>query len=593
MKKRLIIWGLVALLIGSFFGFGSVGAENRIWIERAFRLTTTILNTAHTWVSSQTFTTVDINGGTIDGTTVGATTPAAGAFTTVKATTGATNGLILVSDASGNLSYGDPATYANAGLNSLVNPRGMAQGINMTAAASGSNGIQVADNANLDNDAGNFGYNIGVLLPDYTPAANVILAQKSDATNGWILSGVTTGYLRLTLNDTALDSTATLASVGVTDGYAVDIGFSVTRAAALDTVQFFVNGPQLGTDVTSAAEAGVTTTNAVSLYTMGTSAVRSAGRVYYSIPYNRARTAAEHLAFYKNGVDFADKWGSQTAEYITNQVDRDFSGANNWTNTNINSFDSAGDLSLTATAGGQYCQLTTGFTTLTAGYTYRISMDVANLVGTWGVYNQATTTLYGTVTANGRTTFYFTAGTTDGICVIANQTNSSGDFDNFTIIRTGATLNLQPEGIQPAPGQWLDSSTNKLHAIQPATGSSLIRPKRDFEINWANTWSGTTETQYVGGINQAILTGSPATGVTPYITEMWGVISGTTIEDVIYGDGSDTDRWVAITTGLASGITKFTVVNPTPDGTNYKMTIAPDAAFTGSIRTTVKGVILQ
>jgi len=48
-------------------------------------------------------TKVDIDGGTIDNTTIGSTTPAPGAFTTLKQTTGAGDGYIPVSDASGNL----------------------------------------------------------------------------------------------------------------------------------------------------------------------------------------------------------------------------------------------------------------------------------------------------------------------------------------------------------------------------------------------------------------------------------------------------------------------------------------------------------
>jgi hypothetical protein len=48
---------------------------------------------------------VDIDAGTIDATTIGGSTPAAGAFTTLKATTGAAANSTLISDANGNLSY--------------------------------------------------------------------------------------------------------------------------------------------------------------------------------------------------------------------------------------------------------------------------------------------------------------------------------------------------------------------------------------------------------------------------------------------------------------------------------------------------------
>jgi hypothetical protein len=122
--------------------------------------------------------------------------------------------------------------------------------------------------------------------------------------------------------------------------------------------------------------------------------------------------------------------------------------------------------------------------------------------------------------------------------------------------------------------------------MQPATGSSLMRPKRDFEVRWTNTWAGTHEAQYIGGFNQAVLP------VNAYIESIIGVISGATIEDIIIGDSSDPDRFVEITTGLAAGTVSFTLANRISDGTNRKLTVDPDANFTGSISFIIKGVIL-
>ena len=148
----------------------------------------------------------------------------------------------------------------------------------------------------------------------------------------------------------------------------------------------------------------------------------------------------------------------------------------------------------------------------------------------------------------------------------------------------GATTVLEPDKLQQK--QWLDSSINKLHAMLPATGTDLKLSKNSFEIRWVNTWTGTHEAQYIGGFNQAILP------VGCYIESIIGVISGTTIEDIIIGDGSDTDRWVSITTGLAAGTVSFTIANRISDGTNYKMICDPDANFTGSISWVIKGIIL-
>jgi hypothetical protein len=50
------------------------------------------LTNANSWVGAQTFTSVDINGGAIDGTSIGASTPSTGAFTTLTTTGNATLG---------------------------------------------------------------------------------------------------------------------------------------------------------------------------------------------------------------------------------------------------------------------------------------------------------------------------------------------------------------------------------------------------------------------------------------------------------------------------------------------------------------------
>lgn len=158
-------------------------------------------------------------------------------------------------------------------------------------------------------------------------------------------------------------------------------------------------------------------------------------------------------------------------------------------------------------------------------------------------------------------------------------TNSS------SLRRTGATLSLESPDIQPAPGQWLDSSTNKLHALQPLTGSSLTLPKRDFQVRGTVTWSGTHELKHITGIDQAVLPPNA------YIERIIGVITGSTIEDIQIGDGSDGDRFVALTTGLSTGTVTFTIANHITDGTNYKLTVDPDANFTGSIAFTIIGYI--
>jgi hypothetical protein len=127
------------------------------------------------------------------------------------------------------------------------------------------------------------------------------------------------------------------------------------------------------------------------------------------------------------------------------------------------------------------------------------------------------------------------------------------------------------------------------HALLPASCATVVgRPvSQTREVRWTNTWDGTNELQYIGGVNQAIL---PANA---YIESIIGTVSGATPHDIIVGDGSDTDRYVTITTGLAAGTTTFTLANRTTDGTNLKLTADPDTDATMSIAWVIKYTTLE
>jgi hypothetical protein len=143
----------------------------------------------------------------------------------------------------------------------------------------------------------------------------------------------------------------------------------------------------------------------------------------------------------------------------------------------------------------------------------------------------------------------------------------------------GITGQWNAQDAQSNTGQIFDSSGNKNHALLPAAGATIIgRPtSQQQQVRWTNAWDGTNELQYIGGVNQAIL---PANA---YIESIVGTVSGATPHDIIIGDGSDTDRYVTITTGLAAGTTSFTLANRTTDGTNLKLTVDPDTNATMSI----------
>jgi len=122
----------------------------------------------------------------------------------------------------------------------------------------------------------------------------------------------------------------------------------------------------------------------------------------------------------------------QSASIITGS-DSTLAAASNWTNVDIGSYDESGDLTLTASAGDQYCTLPVANATTTIGKNYKLSFSVANIVETWTVKDFTGATTLGTVSANGAKEITFTAATTGGFRIVANAATSSGDFDKFTL----------------------------------------------------------------------------------------------------------------------------------------------------------------
>jgi hypothetical protein len=162
-------------------------------------------------------------------------------------------------------------------------------------------------------------------------------------------------------------------------------------------------------------------------------------------------------------------------------------------------------------------------------------------------------------------------------------------INSINIVAIGLTSELIASNAQSNTGQIFDTSGNKNHALLPASGATVVgRPvSQTREVRWTNTWAGTNELQYIGGVNQAIL---PANA---YIESIVGTVSGATPHDIIVGDGSDADRYVTITTGLAAGTTSFTLANRTTDGTNLKLTVDPDTNATMSIAWVIRYSTLE
>ena len=482
----------------------------------------------------------------------------------------------------------------------VSNPKAMSQAVNTTYSTT-VYGPSVADNANLDNPTNNFAVFYKVRLADWAPSATTYFVDKyGTSTGGYKFAVLTDGKLFIRITST-ISATSTVAT-GLSDGAEAQVGAIITRetASTAGSVIFTVNGVQLGDAVAITAGVPTNLSNNEPLYlatlsTSGTPSVYRYDEVTHScIVYNRALTAAEVLGLYRNGIAYADKWGSQTllnTSTIINHPAAPYDTLDGASITGFHVVDDGGD-----TGVGRINNVVN----YALGKKFRVEFDLVLTSGTAPFYAPTVSAGGAIVTGAsaqlaiaGHNSYEFTVGAdapTGYFSWYNVSTATEYTVSNFSFVKIGATFALESEGIQPNPGQWLDSSSNKLHAWQPATGSSLTRYKNTFEIRGINTWAGTHGAQSVTMLTDASRAMLPANC---YIDEIIGVVAGTTIEDIIVGDGSDTDHWVATTTGLAAGTVSFTIANHISDGTNMEMVVDPDSNFTGTITWTIRGHILD
>ena len=498
----------------------------------------------------------------------------------------------------------------------------------MTEATSGSNGIQVADNANLDMATNDFTLHWEGSLPDYTPATIQPLIRKNNAASDdgfrFEIDSSPSGRVYITLRDGGIvdaDYVSTIAT-GVADSASAKITAVIVRetASVAGSVTFYVNGIQLGAAVAIAAGAPFSISNALSMYISGTSAARTACDFGQAILYNRALSAAEVLSLYNNGPALADLGASQTAAF-----EGDFSaGAGGVTNRNnvtvAGNIDAIGGednwLRLTATGSSPNAQvsaLTRAAPGLRARLTLRLFVPSGNPAATGVSFRDSAAN-----PISGLSDFQPTTDVvTDFVAEFTTTTSSSnflvylrsaasvtggvsGDIVYIKILRIqylGITGWWDARDAQSDTGQILDSSGNKNHAMLPASGATLIgKPMSEArQVRWTNTWAGTQELQYIGGVNQAVL---PATA---FIESIAVRVSGADIHDIVIGDGVDPDRYVVISGGgsghggiaLAAGSQTLPLETQSTDGTNLKLTVDPDTNCTMTMVFTITYRILE
>ena len=366
----------------------------------------------------------------------------------------------------------------------------------------GPSGISVIDNDNIDFGVGNFTLVWKGALPDWTPSeANYLLYKLSGSAGAYYMYGLrieTTGKIGVCLgrNDGILFVTSTV-NPSLTDGTVHEITAVITRETASTTgsVIFYVDGVQLGTAVTILAAEPVTINNTGLLYISGHPSRRFASTNELALTYNRALSATEVLSLYQNGIAEADKWGSQTAVYTS-----DFSaGADGWTTTapnvvftgntdGIGGEDNWLKIEKTVSSGRMYFRKATG---AIQNKKYRYTGKVNNPAGSAITHIRLNTASGLAVTSPVSVAIPAGATTIVAFEILNNDvagrfqlepSNASGVVESispgqvlycksFIAIPIGATLALEPEGIQT--DKWYDSSTNDLDASYPATGYSI------------------------------------------------------------------------------------------------------------------------
>lgn len=360
--------------------------------------------------------------------------------------------------------------------------------VQMTYAASGSSGITVADNDNIDFGTGNFTLVWKGALPDWTPSAVQCLFYKYASYRGYAFYVLTTGKLRFVLfrNDGGAGvGFASTVAPNLDAGTEHEIMVAITRETdtLAGSLVFFVDGVQLGDAVTISAATTETLSNNGILYVSGQPPVRNASILSTVTLFNFAPTAAEVLDMYTNGIPEAWKWGSQTS-LITGD-DSTFASDTGWWTKGVGVSIADGVAHYINVASPVAGLSRSDY--LTQNCYYRITFTISNLTE-GGIKPQFGGTSGTSRTANGTYTEDIKCGTYNRNLYLTTVGETSCDIDDVTFYKLGATLALEPEGINTT--NWIDSSDNGLDASYPSTGYSVYPDGTGVRIT--STRGGTT-----------------------------------------------------------------------------------------------------
>jgi len=505
-------------------------------------------------------------------------------------------------------------------VNALINPLQISQAINMTAAASGSNGIKVLNDDNINFGTGDFTLVWRGSLPDWTPGSTQNLLAKqggSPSYQGFALQLLsdTTFRMQLIENNATAASTNLFSteSIVATDGTIVSVVIVIDISS--DSAYFYVNGILFG-DALSLGGYQRDVSNTGIFYLLGTDGVRTASNTQFAALYNRALSADDVAYLYKNGIHPADMWGSQTNQISNPDLETNDTG---WTASNslggatysagrntTNPITGSGDYKIAVTSPGTstvYPLIDIDYSdtptlknkTAKLSFDYKVNSGSCNVFARHGAAGDYFIPSAFQLTGTGSYTVDVLLDDSDDNDQTFLRLQFDGtksfdcQFDNISVKQVGATAAYLPENIQPVPGQWLDASSNKLHALMPAAGCTLMRPKNTFRYEYILTWTASAAAQPICGSTQDPVT-TDDHFIERIITENQ---EETNLQNVSIGDESDGARYMASATpGTLNTPTKQTVAAATPDGTNYQLLATPAATATMTVKFIIEGIIL-
>jgi hypothetical protein len=520
----------------------------------------------------------------------------------------------------GALVFGTNPVIDGATVPARTNPLAQAVSVQMTASTT-VGGIQQLDNAQTRINTNDF----SIHATDFVYGVNHVFFGSRPDSNNRIFFGIgNTGTLALTVDIAGVNIySITMGSAASYYNKCLSFDFVMRRETAATAGEWwlYINGGQVATGVITARATPDISVIGTVFYNSGNTAAtlttsRAQSSFYRRAIFNRALTAAEVLDLSINGVALADRGASQSPVYTSDfsagtdsWVDRfgtaltgntdSIGGEDDWLQAEVSSGSPSIDprfrRSINAIrAPGLAIRVfipATNAVITQIRVSFRVSLDSADL------RSVLLSPVLGTVTdyvlpgelLSGNVGFMYirlrNSSDTNPSSALADKIY----IKNVQLRNTGVTSELIASNAQSNTGQIFDTSGNKNHALLPASGATVVgRPvSQTREVRWTNTWAGTNELQYIGGVNQAIL---PANA---YIESIVGTVSGATPHDIIIGDGSDADRYVTITTGLAAGTTNFALAARTTDGTNLKLTVDPDTDCSMSIAWAIRFSTLE